>query len=346
MEAVESILNQSVADFEFIIIDDGSSDGTPAILAYYEKSDGRVRSFRQENRGLIESLNRGCALARGKYIARMDADDIAIRDRLARQVAFMENNPEVGVLGGAVNIIDAAGKSLSISANPTGDGQIRSILFSECPFWHPTVVMRKEAFVAVGGYRKNMVDAEDYDLWLRIADHFGLDNLKAVVLQYRLHPFQVTVRKCRQVALSSLAARAAAVVRRKGESDPFDIIAEITPVVLAGLGVDDDTQDAAVASRYLWGIRSMYNTRQYSAALNVLDEMLRSSDWQGAETRVLADVRLLAAQLYWHEGRLAKSILTAGHAIITRPIMLGRPFKQVLRSLRPATVGVNAEEEH
>lgn len=330
-ESVESILAQSFREFEFIIIDDGSTDRTASILDTYQRSDPRVRIHHQENRGLVESLNFGCGLARGKYIARMDADDVATTDRLTRQVAFMEEHPHIGLLGGAVEIVDVTGRYILTSRNPTEAGEIRFALLTGCPFWHPTVVIRQEVFAAVGGYRKVVVDAEDYDLWLRISERWGPANLELVVLKYRLHPWQVTVRKCRTMGASSLAARAAATARRKGDPDPLERVSEITPAVLSGMGVDAAAQEAAVAGRYLWAIRSMYHTRQYSAALDALVEMQSSSEWESAGARVAADLRFLAAQLYWRQGRLVRSILSAGQAIIMRPVMIARPLKPVLR---------------
>ncbi len=109
-EAIESILSQTFRDFEFIIVNDGSTDGTAGILNSYALSDSRVRVFEQENMGQCASDNRGCSLARGKYIARMDSDDVSMRDRLERQIAFLENHEKVGLLGGAVEIIDDRGR--------------------------------------------------------------------------------------------------------------------------------------------------------------------------------------------------------------------------------------------
>src|ERR1700722_7292029 len=109
-QAIDSILAQSFRDFEFIIIDDGSVDSTATILRRYKKEDQRVCIYVQSNLGLVESLNRGCALARGKYIARMDADDVALPGRLLRQFEFLEANSEIGIVGGAVQFIDAENK--------------------------------------------------------------------------------------------------------------------------------------------------------------------------------------------------------------------------------------------
>lgn len=335
-EAVESILDQSFLEFEFIIINDGSTDFTAEMLDSYQKNDPRVHVYHQENRGLVESLNRGCGLAQGSYIARMDADDISVKNRLMWQVDFMEKHPEVGVLGGAAEIIDTTGNSLRTAANPIEDHEIRYALLDDCPVWHPTVLMRKDVFVSVGGYRKVVFGAEDYDLWLRIADHYQLANLEAVLLHYRLHPYQVTVSKIRQTAFSTLAARAAAAFRRDGIPDPLNSVVEITPEVLVGLGVSETMQQATLAQRYLWSIGTLYNNGEYSVAFNVLTEMLQSCDWKQAEKRIIADLRILEAQLYWRQGSFLRSIVIVGHAAIIRPIILGRPFRSLLRWARLA----------
>jgi hypothetical protein len=334
-EAVDSILKQSFRDFEFIVIDDGSTDSSGAILESYQKKDPRVRVYHQENRGLVESLNRGCAMARGKYLARMDADDIAIKERLMLQVRFMEEHPEVAVLGGAVEVIDSTGRWLDTSVNPSGDSQLKlDALRGNCPFWHSTVLMRKDVFVSVGGYRKVVVDCEDYDLWLRISDRYQLANLKEVLTKYRLHPDQVTLRKCKQGALSALAAQAAAGSRRSGNPDPLDSIDEITPAVLATLGVSDATLNATLAKRYLRVIQIMCDACQYTAATEALDEITGSCDWKLAGSRALAEVCLLRARLTWRQGRYLSSILNVGQAIIARPIVLGLPLKPLLRRVK------------
>jgi hypothetical protein len=339
-EAVDSILGQGVSDFEFIIINDGSTDRTPLILDSYQKNDTRVRVYHQENRGLAESLNRGCAFARAKYIARMDADDVANRDRLRWQIDFMEEHPEIGVLGGAVEFIDVKGKSMGISINPTNDHQIKKAMRGGCPLWHPTVLMRKNVLTSVGGYRKLLIDAEDCDLWLRIADRAQLANLEAVVLKYRFHPHQVTARKSRQQALSTLAAHVAAEFRRNGQPDPLESVVEITSDVLSGLGVSVRTQESAVAGRYLWSIRNLCNSGQYSHARELFKEISRAAAWRHAEHRIRADLRLLSARIYWREQRYLRSVATAIQALVTRPVMLGRPLKRLLRWLRLRLVGL------
>jgi glycosyltransferase involved in cell wall biosynthesis len=332
-EAVESILDQSFREFEFIVINDGSTDSSGSILDSYQRKDPRVRVIHQENKGMGESWNRGCGLARGKYLARIDPDDVAVQDRLMWQVDFMDTHPQVGVVGGAVEVIDTAGRSLRVSSNPIEDHNIRSALLQRNPFSHPTVLMRRDIFAAVGGYRKAFGPSEDYDLWLRLAERCQLANLEAVLLKYRLHPSQITVRNFRQGALSVVAAQTAATLRRDGKPDPFDAVVEITPAVLVGMGVSEATQQIKVARRYVWSISAMYETGEYAVALSILRDMFGSSDWKHAERCVITDTLLFAARLHWRQRRIAESVLTAGQAVITRPFVLGRPLKRFVRWL-------------
>jgi glycosyltransferase involved in cell wall biosynthesis len=331
-EAVESILDQSFREFEFIVIDDGSTDRSASILDCYQNKDTRVMVHHKEHSGLIESLNRGCWLAQGKYIARMDADDVAIKDRLMWQVHFMETHPQIGALGGAVEWIDGTGKSLGTHRYPAEDHHIKATLLQGCAFWHPTVILRREVFAWAGGYRSVVVDAEDYDLWLRIADHFQLANLEAVVLKYRIHPFQASMRNVARQALGILGAQVAASSRRAGIPDPLNSLKEITPEALATLGVTKARQQDQVASYSVHWIRNMFTAGEYSAALKGTLEVLHS-DLEYVERWTVADLRLLAARLYWKQGRIVRSCLSVAHAFRTWPIMVGRPIKPLLRRL-------------
>jgi hypothetical protein len=341
-EAIESILHQSFRDFEFIVIDDGSTDCSRALLNHYQQIDDRIRVYCQENRGLVESLNRGCALARGKYIARMDADDVSVENRLLWQVELLEKTPGVALVGGAFETIDASGNLLSLGNPPLRDRDIKSALAEYCPLLHPTILMRRDVFTIVGGYRKVVVDAEDYDLWLRIAERFSLANLNAVVLKYRIHPFQVSVRRWKQEAVSGLAARTAAVLRRSGAPDPLDSVEQITPAVLTSLGVSDAAQESSIAAQFLRFIRNLYRAGEYSLALTAVDEIFRTSDWKHAENWVAADLRFFAARLYWRGGRFVGGISMGVGAVLTRPKILGRPLKLLLRRICGANLAPSA----
>jgi hypothetical protein len=328
-QAIDSILEQTFRDFEFIIIDDGSTDASGSILESYRRSDPRVHVYSQKNKGLIYSLNRGCGLARGKYIARMDADDIAAPNRLHWQMYYMEAHPAVGVVGGAVEFIDAAGKTLRISRTPLENADIQRALLDSDVIFHPTVVMRKDAFASAGGYR-NIVDAEDYDLWLRIAEHYELANLPAVLLKYRIHSAQVSVRTCRRQALGAIAAQAFASARRNGDRDPLSSMTGITPASLAGIGVTRAAQERIIARGYLSCIRNLCRAGEVALALQMVD-VLGAFDADNVETWVLADLRLWEARLCWRRRRVVRSMISVAQALITRPVLVGRPLASFLR---------------
>jgi hypothetical protein len=328
-EAIESILDQSFTDFEFIVVDDGSTDDSVSILDSYQNCDARVKVYHHEHGGLIESLNQGCCLSQGKYIARMDADDIASKDRLTWQVDYTEAHPGIGVLGGAVEWIDAAGKSLRTCRYPSGDGQIKTHLLHGCALWHPTVLLRREVFVWAGGYRKVVVDAEDYDLWLRIADRFQLENLEAVVLKYRIHPQQTSFRKLKQQSLSILAAQVSASQRRNGDPDLLETVEKITPELLVRSGVPEAKQQTALASYCRHWARNVCLAGEFSAALKTLLEILQSSDLEYAEAWLVADLWLTAASLHWRQREFFRSLMGVAHAVTARPAVIGRPIKQI-----------------
>jgi glycosyltransferase involved in cell wall biosynthesis len=334
-DAVESILQQTLREFEFIIIDDGSSDHSASILDSYQSDDARVKVYHHEHSGLIASLNEGCRLAQSKYIARMDADDIASNDRLKRQLDFMDAHPEIAVVGGAVEWIDATGSSLGTHRYPAEDRQIKATLLEGSALWHPTVMLRREAFVLVGGYRSIVVDAEDYDLWLRIADRFQLANLEDVILKYRLHPSQVSMRKTAQQTLGLLAAQVAALSRRNGLPDPLNSVEKITSEALAAMGVTKARQQNRLASYRRDWVRKMYMAGEYPAALKAALETLQSN-LQYVDRKVIADLYLIVAKLYWRQMRFAKSFFAIGHAIITWPPVVTPLLEAVFRRLRRA----------
>ncbi|HWY60244.1 MAG TPA: glycosyltransferase [Terriglobales bacterium] len=334
-ESIESILGQTFREFEFIIVDFGSTDRTKATASSYAAKDSRVRLHEIPFCGLAEARNVGCSLALGRYIAIMDADDVSVPDRLRLEIDFMEKHPEVGLLGGVAECMNAAGKPLPIRAHdlPTEDHEIRSALAVGCPFCQPTVFFRRDAFVLVGGYRAVFAQAEDYDLWLRMAERFQCAGLQQVVLRYRIHPYQLSIHKQRQQTLCKLAAQASASLRRNGKQDPLNSVKEITPAVLAELGVPKARQQSQVASDCQVWIRNMCAAGEYSVALEATLTMLQS-DLQCVERRQIADLYLIAARLYWRQKRLLSSFLAIGRAVMTRPVVSARPLKLMLRWVR------------
>jgi len=193
--------------------------------------------------------------------------------------------------------------------------------------------MRRDAFVLVGGYRSAFALAEDYDLWLRISEHFEMANLRQVVLKNRIHPNEVSVRKRKQLTLSILAALASAASRRTGNPDPLDWVKEITSAVLVELGVSEAKQQAALAVEYRGWIHSLCGAGEWSGALNAAIEMVKSSDWKHIERRARAHMHLEVARLYWKNHRFLRGTISVGQAVITRPRVAGRPLGRLLRRL-------------
>lgn len=180
-EAIDSILNQTFRDFEFIIVDDASAESTRALLADYARRDQRiVLVFNQENMGHARSLNKGLTLAAGEYIARMDSDDISLPQRLERQVAFMDANPEVGICGCWIRYFGTRNR---VWRMPREDAQIKCAFFFYSAIAHPAAMFRRAVFVAHNlAYNVDFKEAEDYELWLRAAKVTAFANLPKVLL--------------------------------------------------------------------------------------------------------------------------------------------------------------------
>jgi hypothetical protein len=184
-EAIESILAQTYTDFEFLIIDDGSTDGSLDIINLHAREDQRIRVIARSNLGLVKTLNEGVARARGEYIARMDADDISRPERFKQQVDFLNSNPRCVVLGTSVVLIDDSGRELATWHCFLHDVSIRHALPAEGCIPHPTAMLRKSAVLEVGGYKEDYLAAEDYDLWHRLAQVGELNNLAEPLLYKR-----------------------------------------------------------------------------------------------------------------------------------------------------------------
>jgi len=184
-QAIDSILNQTFTDFELIVINDGSTDGTDEVLTSYH--DSRLRIYTQDNQGIPRSRNRALSLSRGDYIAVMDADDISLPDRLERQVDFLNTHLEIGVLGTACRFVDKLNRRVWNHRPPLSDEEIRRHLIRGSPFIHTSVTMRKSVLEAVGGYNEDYPYILDYELFVRLAQVTRLANLPGVLVVYRYH---------------------------------------------------------------------------------------------------------------------------------------------------------------
>ena len=201
--AIESILRQTFSDFELLIIDDGSTDESVALIQGFR--DSRIRLVRNgKNLGLVASLNRGLEIARGAYVARMDADDISMPERLQRQVDFMEANPEVDICGSWLEAFDGRVKSTWFS--PLNDQEIKANLIFESVVYHPTVIMRHTVFSDLAArYDEDYPYAQDYELWCRLSRSCRFANIGEVLLRYRLH--EHSIGRCKSDIQGTLAGR-------------------------------------------------------------------------------------------------------------------------------------------
>lgn len=184
-QAVLSILAQTYTDFELLIINDGSKDNSAEILARLH--DPRIRLVHQENMGLAATLNRGIALARGRYIARQDQDDLSLPTRLDKQWAYLESNPDCALLGTRAEIWVGDTRSDRMHDHPIEYGHILFDMLFDNPFVHSSIMMRRDAVVQIGSYSTDpsRQPPEDYELWSRLARRFKVANLPDRLLVYR-----------------------------------------------------------------------------------------------------------------------------------------------------------------
>jgi len=212
--AIQSILSQTYRNLEVIIIDDGSTDNSYEIIKRFAKIDSRVRTYRNpKNLNIAHTLNRGIKLAKGQFIARMDADDVALPHRLERQIHYLRLHPEVVIVGGQVRTIDIEGKALGRKLFPISNKQIREALYTSNPIQHPTAMINHALLPKnFSWYNPALPPAEDYDLFFRLGKFGNYHNLSCFVLQYRQHigsstfknplnTFSVT-KKVRRLAVS------------------------------------------------------------------------------------------------------------------------------------------------
>jgi glycosyltransferase involved in cell wall biosynthesis len=220
--AIDSLLAQDFADFELLIVDDGSQDSTPETLARYAAQDRRIRLFRQPHLGLAAALNLALANATAPLVARLDADDVALPRRFAQQKKFLDAAPSFALVGSWAEKIDETGNRIGYIKPATEDGELKRALRKDNPFIHSSVMFRTEIARNAGGYRAFFEAAEDYDLWLRISSIASVANIPEPLIRYRWHPENVTQRNRLRQAFSVRLAKRAAALRSIGK-EPDDV---------------------------------------------------------------------------------------------------------------------------
>ena len=225
-QAIESVLSQTFRDFELLIVDDGSTDGSRAIMDCCARRDARIRILSQANRGVSAAGNLGFGEARGEWVARLDADDVFLPDKLQRQIAFTRQNPDVRIVGTLGYFINSTGRVIGLVSI---DGPFTKTEFERMAgrgepvfFVHSSTLMHRQTALAVGGYREQFVQAEDVDLWLRMAEkgHLLL-KMPEPLLLYRLHGESLTMKRNAEQKRCHRWVMACAEARRKGREEPL-----------------------------------------------------------------------------------------------------------------------------
>jgi len=293
-DAVRSILHQSFTDFRLICVDDGSTDRSSEILRKLADEDARLKILQQENQGLVGALNKGLSACTAPLIARMDADDLSMPERFARQVDFLEHNPEVLAVGTSILEIDSEGAPLAVQHFSSEHEEIDAgMLQIRTGMAHPTVMMRRESVQSLGGYRAEFEWVEDLDLWLRMAEQGRLANLPEVLLCYRQHASSGSwsvgqVRRQRTIALMEEA-----YARR-------------------GLTLPDGLLERCKAKRSPSGpgkwARKASKQGQWSVACKHLRRQWQQAPWSLLTWRITAEVvlRSAASRLFKGKSKLPK----------------------------------------
>ncbi len=220
--ALASLAGQEFKNFEIVLIDNGSHDGTGAIISKWVDAEPRLRAYRLERPGLARSLTYAASMARALYLARLDSDDIALPSRLGAQYDIMQNRPALGLLGTFVELMDGDGRGIGERRLPVDDAELKRVLYSANPFVHSTVIMRRDAYDRAGGYREGLRLCEDFDLWCRMAEVTEIANLDRPLVRYRIHGAGMSFRQATRVALVDTCVIAARLARARGEPEPFD----------------------------------------------------------------------------------------------------------------------------
>jgi|ERR1019366_82900 glycosyltransferase involved in cell wall biosynthesis len=255
-EAIESILKQTYKFFEFIIINDGSTDKSEEIILSF--NDSRIRYIKNdENIKLVATLNKAISLAKGKYIVRMDADDVALPNRIEEQVKFMEANPEVGVCGSFVEVLGGTEQGRIVCFETDHDA-IQFKLFFSNYIHHPSVIIRKSILLKHHLEYKNYLHAEDYKLWVDILQVSKLHILPIVLIKYRVHENNISVLEINQQATISKQIR----------KEQIDF-----------LGVKYSSQQIEVYENYLKGIKN-FNVDEINLLFSFLKNLIDANNFK------------------------------------------------------------------
>jgi glycosyltransferase involved in cell wall biosynthesis len=300
--AIESVLSQTLGDFEFIVISesDTSSESRSIIDSY---SDGRINHVRNESRlGMIESLNVGLKLARGEFIARMDADDVCLPDRFAHQLEYLDSHPDVGIVGSASRVVDDSGSTVLIDIRPHEAVMSRWMSLFGPPVSHPSVMVRTQLMRQIGGYDPSMI-CEDYDLWIRALDVTKIENMPEILLVRRVHDKSSTLLQqekvdCTHIGLSQRIL--ASLLKRDVDVETVRLLK----------GDERDTESGSDAQRIVGLLRELFEAfvKRYRVSPS--------------------DARMVRAEVAWRICKLGVSMFRRDPLVGIRILVAGLRFSR------------------
>ncbi|MBX3441656.1 MAG: glycosyltransferase family 2 protein [Planctomyces sp.] len=278
--AVESIRTQTFRDWELIVVDDGSTDRTGDVLDALAREDSRMRVIHQPNTGLTRALIRGCAEARGEYIARQDADDWSHPERLAEQVAYLDGAPDVGFASSWIQYVGPANEPLDVRESPVDPGEAtRRLVQSAAGPPHGSVMMRRELYEAAGGYRAPFYFAQDHDLWLRFAERSRLGYVQKPLYHFRISLAAISSEhRPTQQRFGDLGRLCHSARQRQQSEEPYlQEALELTERVRGNRISESARRNAVIDTAYLVG--SWLARKRDRRASNYLWKVIRHRPW-------------------------------------------------------------------
>ncbi|MFZ4396973.1 MAG: glycosyltransferase family 2 protein [Kiritimatiellia bacterium] len=335
-EALDSILAQTFGDFELITVNDGSTDGSLAILQTYATRDPRLRIITRPNTGVARSRNEGLAAAQGELIAWMDADDVARPERFRRQYQFLQKNGSIGAVGAAFQAVDETGACIGApKIFPSKPGVIhKDLQRGSCVMAQTLVMARREALRRVGGYRGLFTPAEDYDFWLRLSEVAELANLPDVLQLYRIHSQSLSMKYAFAQALGTEVARRAGNIRRRTGIDPVRGEESVTPELQARVGMSAEEVDLLRGNTLRCMASNHLLRGNLSAARVSIAEYEGASIAPWVRQRLAPEFELLQARIRKMQGNRMAMVSGTARICLRHPMFLFELIAKLLRRLR------------